>query len=237
MTYSLKGNSKSKQKQDRKITPPSPQRPYKATFVKKSHLKRNLVVLSAVIFLVVIGIYSFAQTSAGSSARPIQVLNSNWKSAPLTNAATGQTFTLSQYAGKVVVLQFMAVYCQYCLAEGHQLVSVQQSLSGNSQAAGQVVMITVDVDPNENLAQLKSYVQQNNFGAPSSNPAWIYAMDASGQLLQSVAGNVDFGSFISLTNMYFINQQQSNTFLTLQRSAVQDANPASDILAVVNKLL
>jgi thiol-disulfide isomerase/thioredoxin len=232
----LKANSKAKLKQGKK-TPPVPQHPHKATFLKKSHFKRNLAVLAAVIFLVVIGLYSFSQTSAGSSARPIQVLNSNWKSASLTNAVTGQTFTLSQYAGKVVVLQFMATYCQYCLAEGHQLVSVQQSLSGNSQASGQVVMISVDVDPNENLAQLKNYVQQNNFGAASSSPSWIYAMDTSGQLLKSVVGNVDFGSFISLANLYFVNQQQSDSFLSLQRSSFQDASPASDIIAVVNKLL
>ncbi len=236
MTYSLKANAKAKQRQGKKSTPSSPQRPYKATFLKKSHFKRNLAVLTAVIFLVVIGIYSFAQTSAGSSAKPIQVLNSNWKTAPLTNAVTGQSFTLS-FPGKVVVLQFMATYCQYCLAEGRQLVSVQQSLSRNSQAAGQVVMISVDVDPNENVAQLKNYVQQNNLGAPSSSPAWFYAMDTSGQLLQSVVGNVDFGSFISLANMYFINQQQSNTFQSMQRSLIQDASPASDIIAVVNKLL
>ena len=232
----MKANSRAKQKQGKKITPPSPQRPYKATFVKKSHLKRNLGVLTAVIFLVVIGFYSFAQSSAGSSARPIQVLNSNWKTAPLTNAVTGQTFTLSQYAGKVVVLQFMAVYCQFCLAEGRQLVSVQQSLNGNSQAAGQVVIVSVDVDPNESVAQLKNYVQQNNFGA-SSNPAWIYAKDGSGQLLQSIAGNVDFGSFISLANLYFVDHQQSNTLLSMQRSLVQDASPAGDIVAVVDRLL
>jgi len=149
----------------------------------------------------------------------------------------GKTFTLSQYSGKVIVLQFMAVYCQYCLAEGHQLVSVQQSLSGNSKAAGQTVIVTVDVDPNENVQQLKSYAQQYGFGAPSSSPAWRYAKDASGQLLQSIAGNVDFGSFISVTNMYFVDHQLSNDFLTMQRSPLQDSNPASDIVAVVNKLV
>ncbi len=237
MTTSLKASSKAKQKQGKKSIPPAPQRPYRATFVKKSHFKRNLAVLGAVIFLIVIGVYSFAQTSAGASAKPIQIANSAWKTAPLTNAVTGQSFTLSQFSGKVVVLQFMAVYCQYCLAEGRQLVSVQQTLSGNSQAAGQVVIVSIDVDPNENLDQLKNYVQQNSLGAPSSNPAWIYAKDATGQLLQSVAGNVNFGSFISLTNMYFVDHQQSNSFLTMQRTPLQDANPAGDIVAVVNKLL
>ncbi len=126
----------------------------------------------------------------------------------------------------------MAIYCQYCLAEGRQLTTVQQSLSGNSQ----VVIVSVDVDPNENLAQLKQYVQSNGFGAPNSNPAWHYAKD-TGPLLQSIAGNVDFGSFISLTNMYFIDRNQTNNFMTMQRSVTQEANPAGDIVAVVNKLL
>ncbi len=235
--FFVRTTSRAKQKPGKKSTPQASPRPYKATFVKKSHLKRNLGVLVAIIFLVVIGVYSFAQSSAGASARPIQIANSAWKTAPLTNAATGQSFTLSNFTGKVVVLQFMATYCQYCLAEGHQLISVQQSLSGNSQAAGQVVMVSVDVDKYEDLATLKNYVQQNSFGAPNSNPAWIYAKDATGQLLQSIAGSPDFGSFISLTNMYFIDHQGSNSFLTMQRNSIQYANPASDIVAVVNKLL
>jgi len=234
----LRANSRAGQKQGRKGIPPPNQRPHhKASFVKKSHLKRNLTVLAGIIFLVVVGVYAFSQSSAGASARPLAIANSAWKTAPLTDAFSGQSFTLSQYSGKAIVLQFMAVYCQYCLAEGRQLVSVQSSLSGNSKAAGQTVIVTVDVDPNENVQQLKSYAQQNGFGAANSSPAWIYAKDASGQLLQSIAGNVDFGSFISLTNMYFVDRQQSNNFLTMQRSPLQDANPAGDIVAVVNKLL
>jgi len=233
----LKAGSKARQKQGKKSIPQPNQRLHKATFLKKSHFKRNLSVLTGIVFLIVVGVYAFSQSSAGASARPLAITNSVWKTAPLTDAFTGQTFTLSQYSGKVIVLQFMAVYCQYCLAEGHQLESVQQSLSGNSKAAGQTVIVTVDVDPNENMQQLKSYAQQYGFGAPSSSPAWIYAKDASGQLLQSIAGNVDFGSFISVTNMYFVDRQLSNDFLTMQRSPLQDSNPASDIVAVVNKLL
>jgi thiol-disulfide isomerase/thioredoxin len=163
------------------------------------------------------------------------VLNSAWKNAPLTDASTGKNFTLNQFTGKVVVLQFMAVYCQYCLAESHQLVSVQQSFAGNGQA-GQVVIVSVDVDSNENLAYLKQYVSQNHFGAPSSNPVWYFAKDDTGQLLQSVAGAVDFSSFISQTNMYFIDKNQSTTFYTMQRASLQDANPATDIIAAAQKL-
>jgi hypothetical protein len=99
-----------------------------------------------------------------------------------------------------------------------------------------VVIVSVDVDSNENLAYLKQYVSQNHFGAPNSNPVWYFAKDNTGQLLQSVAGSVDFSSFISQTNMYFIDKNQSTTFYTMQRTSLQDANPATDIIAAAQKL-
>jgi thiol-disulfide isomerase/thioredoxin len=208
----------------------------RTSWVKKSHWKRNSTILGFVLLIIIVGGYSLAQSSAGSSARVYQVPNSAWKSAPLTDANSGKNFTLGDFSGKVVVLQFMAVYCQYCLAEAHQLVSVQQNFAGNAQATGQVVVVSVDVDPNENLAQLRAYVSQNHFGAPSSSPPWFFAKDDTGQLLQSVVGNVDFSSFISQTNMYFIGRSQSNSFQTMQRASFQDANPASDIVAAAQKL-
>jgi thiol-disulfide isomerase/thioredoxin len=208
----------------------------KTSWVKKSHWKRNSIILASVLLIIIVGGYSLSQTSAGSSARLYQVPNSLWKSAPLTDANSGKNFTLGDFSGKVVVLQFMAVYCQYCLAEAHQLVSVQQNFAGNAQASNQVVVVSVDVDPNENLAQLQAYVSQNHFGAPSSNPPWFFAKDNTGQLLQSVVGTVDFSSFISQTNMYFIGKSQSNNFQTMQRASFQDANPASDIVAAAQKL-
>ena len=130
----------------------------------------------------------------------------------------------------------MAVYCQFCLAEAHQLATVQQNFANNAQASDQVVVVSVDVDPNENLAQLRAYVARNQFGAPSSTPAWYFAKDNTGQLLQSVVGVVNFPSFISQTNMYFIGKDQTNSFFTMQRTTYQDANPASDIISEAQKL-
>ena len=188
------------------------------------------------LLIIIVGGFSLSQSQAGPSARLYQVPNSAWKSAPLTDANSGKIFTLGNFSGKVVVLQFMAVYCQYCLAEARQLVTVQQNFAGNAQASNQVIVVSVDVDPNENLAQLQSYVSQNHFGAPSSNPPWYFAKDNTGQLLQSVVSNVDFSSFISQTNMYFIDKGQSNSFQTMTRASFQDANPASDIVAAAQKL-
>jgi thiol-disulfide isomerase/thioredoxin len=206
------------------------------SWVKKSHWKRNSIILGSVLLIIIVGAYSVSQSAAGSSAHIYQVPNSAWKSAPLTDANSGKTFTLGNFSGKVVVLQFMAVYCQYCLAEARQLVSVQQNFAGNGPASNQVVVVSVDVDPNENLAQLQSYVAQYRFGAPSSSPPWFFAKDNTGQLLQSVVGNVAFSSFIAQANMYFIDKNQSNSFLSMQRASFQDSSPAGDIVAAAQKL-
>lgn len=231
------GKHKNKHGKSRPASNPAPAEPPQRshTWVKKSHWKRNSFILGAVLLIIIIGAYSLSQTSAGASARPLQVPSSGWKNAPLVDANSGKNFTLSQFAGKVVVLQFMAVYCQFCLAEAHQLASVQQTFAGNGQA-GQVVIVSVDVDSSENLAYLQQYVKQNSFGAPNSNPVWYFAKDTTGQLLQSIAGSVNFSSFISQTNMYFIDKTQSTTFYTMQRTSLQDANPASDIIAAAQKL-
>jgi len=206
------------------------------SWVKKSHWKRNSIILGSVLLVIIVGAYSVSQSAGGSSAHLYQVPNSAWKAAPLTDASSGKNFTLGDFSGKVVVLQFMAVYCQFCLAEARQLVVVQQNFASNGQASNQVVVVSVDVDPNENLGQLRAYVSQNHFGAPGSNPPWFFAKDNSGQLLQSVVGNVDFSSFIAQANMYFIDNNQSNSFLSMQRASFQDASPASDIVAAAQKL-
>ncbi len=231
-----------KKKQGKEKNRPPPQKNHfpghspaqRTTWVKKSHWKRNSIIASFVLLIIIVGVYSVSQSAAGSSARPIQVLNSAWKTAQLTDANTGNSFTLGQYSGKVIVLQFMAVYCQFCLAEGRQLVTVQQNFGSNGQA-NQVVIVSVDVDKDDSLAYLKDYVNKNNFGAPNSNPPWFFAKDDTGQLLQSVVGGVDFSSFISQTNMYFIDRSQGS-ILTMQRTSLQDANPASDIVAAAEKL-
>jgi thiol-disulfide isomerase/thioredoxin len=208
----------------------------RTSWAKKSHWKRNSIILGSVLLIIIVGAYSVSQSAGGSSAHIYQVPNSTWKAAPLTDANSGKNFTLGDFGGKVVVLQFMAVYCQFCLAEARQLVIVQQNFASNGQASSQVVVVSVDVDPNENLGQLRAYVGQNHFGAPSSNPPWFFAKDNTGQLLQSVVGNVDFSSFIAQANMYFIDKNQSNSFLSIQRASFQDASPASDILAAAQKL-
>ncbi len=235
----LRPDSKSKR---RGLKNPTPQRqgpPPRASWVKKSHFKRNFGIFLGVIFLVVLGFYALSQ-QPGSAGQFVQAATDGWKTVPLTDARTGQTFTLGQFAGKVVVLEAMATWCGNCRLQGVELRKVVQSIAGN----GQVVVVTVDVDPNESLALLRQYVEQNNFGSLDSTPQWYYAADATGheaQLLKAIVGNVNpvsfVQTFITETPTYIIPKEQGNTFSVLTHSTILLYNPANDIIAAVDRAL
>lgn len=208
------------------------------TWVKKSHFKRNFAILVAVSLLVGLGFFSLSQQPA--SGQVVQVASDAWKTATLTDARTGQDFTISQFHGKVVVLELMATWCGNCERQGQELRKVAQNMNGNDQ----IVIVTVDVDPNEDLNLLNQYVQRYNFGSTDSTPKWYYAVDKSGnqgQLLRGIVGSVNPASFvqtfITQTPTYIIPREQSNTFTLLTHSTVLLYNPASDIIAAVDRAL
>ncbi len=224
----MRADPKSKHgKPKRANTPPPPRK----SWVKKSHAKRNLVISVAVILLVGLGIFSVSQQPAPGSA--VQIASTAWKGASLTDAGTQQKFTLSQFSGKVVVLELMAMWCGSCRVQGQEIAKVAQNLAGNDQ----VVIVTVDVDRSENLADLAAYVRQWHFGAPNSTPPWYYATDDTGQLLASLVGTVNLHTYIPSTPTYIIDKSQSSSFTLLTHSTVDIANPARDIVAAIDKAI
>ncbi|MFQ5419741.1 MAG: peroxiredoxin family protein, partial [Anaerolineae bacterium] len=46
-----------------------------------------------------------------------------WQTVPLTDVRTGETFTLADYAGKVIIVETMAVWCPFCDQQQMQINS------------------------------------------------------------------------------------------------------------------
>jgi cytochrome oxidase Cu insertion factor (SCO1/SenC/PrrC family) len=88
-----------------------------------------------------------------------------WYSASLTNAVTGQTFTINDFKGKVVLVETMAIWCSTCFRQQGQVKALHDMLGQRDD----FVSIGLDVDPNEDSASLKSYVEKNGFD-------WLYAV-------------------------------------------------------------
>ncbi len=88
-----------------------------------------------------------------------------WFGTPLTDVRTGQNFTINDFKGKVVLLETLAMWCPSCKKQQEQV----KALLGASGMNKDLVTIGLDIDPNENAADLKTYTDNNGFN-------WIYAV-------------------------------------------------------------
>jgi len=88
-----------------------------------------------------------------------------WFTATLTQATSGASFAIQDYEGKVVLVETMAVWCTTCFAQQQQIQELHNLLG----MAADLVSISLDIDPNEDNAVLKSYVEKNGFD-------WTYAV-------------------------------------------------------------
>lgn len=97
-------------------------------------------------------------TPAASPVDAVVPLTQAWATAPLTDVSTGQTFRIADLAGKVVIIETMAIWCSNCRA---QQADVQEALA--RLPAASVVFVVLDVDPNEDAASLAEYRASNGF--------------------------------------------------------------------------
>ena len=80
----------------------------------------------------------------------------DWFDMKLTDVRTGKTFTMNDYAGKVVLLETIAMWCPTCLLQSGQVQKLHQTL-GNPE---DLISVTLDVDSNEDETMLKKYVDE-----------------------------------------------------------------------------
>jgi cytochrome oxidase Cu insertion factor (SCO1/SenC/PrrC family) len=102
------------------------------------------------LFLVACGGNSTDNATPTSATRP------EWFDIKLTDARTGTTFTMNDFAGKVVLLETIAMWCPNCLFQASQVIKLNQSL-GNPD---DLISVSLDVDLHEDEASLREYVQE-----------------------------------------------------------------------------
>jgi len=88
-----------------------------------------------------------------------------WYSVSLTNVNTGEAFTINDLKGKVVLVETMAVWCTNCFKQQTQVKALHESLGMRDD----FVSLGLDIDPNEDAAKLKGFVEKNGFD-------WTYAI-------------------------------------------------------------
>ena len=104
----------------------------------------------------------------GGPAEPVDISGVVWLNAELRDVNSGETFTIRGIGpdeGKKVLLESMAVWCPVCTRQQREIRKLHDE--GN-----EIVSVSLDTDPNEDEARLRSHTDKNGF-------TWRYAISPS----------------------------------------------------------
>lgn len=109
--------------------------------------------------LVLVSIMSACASSRKTEVSTPTPAAPEWFSMELTDVQTGETFSMNQYSGKVVLLETMAIWCPNCVVQAHEVRKLHAAL-GNPE---DLISVSLDVDINEDSTSLKEYAQTYGF--------------------------------------------------------------------------
>ena len=123
-------------------------------------MQKKTFIHSLVLTLI---LASFLLTACGSSAstptpEPASV-RPEWFDIELTDVQTGKTFSMNDYAGKVVLVETMAMWCPNCLFQANEVRKMHKLLDNPDD----VISISLDVDVHEDGPSLKNYTEEYGF--------------------------------------------------------------------------
>jgi hypothetical protein len=128
------------------------------------------LLLSACSSFATPGIPATVPAASARSAVPTVVptpSRPDWFAIPLTDARTGATFTINDFAGKVVLIQTISLQCSNCAYQQDEVRTLSKLLLLDN--SDDLVSISLDVDAHEDPALLKKYVDYFGFD-------WYFAM-------------------------------------------------------------
>lgn len=98
----------------------------------------------------------------------------DWYSWQLEDVSSDMVFKVSEFQGKVVLVETMAVWCSTCFRQQQEVIQLHEMLGERDD----FVSLGINIDPNEDEAKLRSYIQENNF-------FWKYVV-ASDELINEI---------------------------------------------------
>ena len=102
---------------------------------------------------------------AGKMEKQAEMESPAWFSMELTNVGSGETFTIADFKGNVVVVQTFAQWCPTCLRQQKEIARLHEMLDTPMD----LVTVSLDIDPNEDAAMLQEYLKKHGF-------TWRYAI-------------------------------------------------------------
>jgi cytochrome oxidase Cu insertion factor (SCO1/SenC/PrrC family) len=129
-------------------------------------MRAKTFTYTVVLILILTSLLLTACSPSASTPPPEPVTSSQgatdtpeWFDIELTDVQTGETFTMNDYAGKVVLVETMAMWCPNCIVQANEVRDLHE-LSGNTD---DLISVSLDVDVNEDAASLKEYSEGYGF--------------------------------------------------------------------------
>jgi cytochrome oxidase Cu insertion factor (SCO1/SenC/PrrC family) len=114
-------------------------------------------------FLLVCMTFIFTISACGTAPTDTPVAAATttpeWFDIELVDAQTGETFTMNDYAGKVILLEAMAMWCPNCIVQANEVRNLHEAL-GNPE---DFISVSLDVDINEDTKSLGEYASGYGF--------------------------------------------------------------------------
>ena len=98
-----------------------------------------------------------------------------WFDYPLTEVTSAEVFKITDFRGKVVLVETMAIWCSNCKRQQQEVLKLHEGLGDRDD----FISLGLDIDINENADDLKRYVESNNF-------YWKYAV-ATPELIREIS--------------------------------------------------
>lgn len=112
---------------------------------------------SAIAWLVGVVLVA-AACSSGTTASTAKPTDDAWRTTALVDTRSGETFTIDELKGKLVVIEPMAIWCSNCrIQQGEAAVALDRLDDPD------IVYLSVDVDPNERPGDLAAYADGSGF--------------------------------------------------------------------------
>lgn len=109
-------------------------------------------------YLVLVLIISACSSPQAADATATARGTPEWFDMELTDAQTGKTFTMNDYAGKVVLLETMAIWCPNCVVQAHEVRKLHEAIGSED-----LISVSLDVDVNEDSESLKEFANSYGF--------------------------------------------------------------------------
>ena len=143
-----------------------------------------------------------------------------WFNTGLIDTNRGNSFTVNDFKGKVVLVETMAVWCSTCRSQQEQIKAMHEKLGMSDD----LVSLSLDIDPNEDIETIKSYLASTGFD-------WLYAV-APADVSREIA---------SLYGDQFLNPPSAPVFIIDRHGEVHPLpfglKSADDLLQAVNMYL